>query len=308
MKRSKSISVIVIVAAFGIGTTVISTLLMQSRFISGGRQSDYLDLTALNGSTYPRVSSASTKPLEKSIPTILELVGNTDNYECPEGLVLVKDSIDPSFYEKSERKIPKVVHMTSKSRCMTEAFASNVDKWRFKGHSLFFHDDDAVDRLINRRWIEFPQLQDTLECMVPGAAIADLWRYMMLWVYGGIYTDIDNAPGPWFWNETGSVITNETDALFEQERDGFPSQYFFASSPHHPIMFLAVYDLMRRVMDVQSVQKQYVPFVTGPGAVKQAFVRISLIFASLVYCYILTWHSFWFETDSFCRRRRIPNR
>ena len=276
MKRSKSISVIVIVVAFGIGTTVISTLLMQSRFISGGRQSDYLDLTALNGSTYPRVSSASTKPLEKSIPTILELVGNTDNYECPEGLVLVKDSIDPSFYEKSERKIPKVVHMTSKSRCMTEAFASNVDKWRFKGHSFFLHDDDAVDRLIETHWPEFPQLQKTLECMVPGAAIADLWRYLMLWEFGGIYTDIDNAPGVLFWNETGSVITNETDALFEQEKGGFPSQYFFASSPHHPIMFLAVYNTMHRVTDLQSVRKQYVPFVTGPGAIKSAFVRMSL--------------------------------
>ena len=312
MKEPKTSTISVVVTALAlIGIIVVSAIMTESRAVMQAIRGGYAgaSMAALNGnSTSPQAPSNYINPVESPMPTIMELVGSTDNYECPEGLVLVKDSIDPSFYEKSERKIPKVIHMTSKSRCMTQAFSDNVDKWRFKGHSLFFHDDDAVDRLINRRWIEFPQLQDTLECMVPGAAIADLWRYMMLWVYGGIYTDIDNAPGPWFWNETGSVITNETDALFEQERDGFPSQYFFASSPHHPIMFLAVYDLMRRVMDVQSVQKQYVPFVTGPGAVKQAFVRISLIFASLVYCYILTWHSFWFETDSFCRRRRIPNR
>ena len=69
-----------------------------------------------------------------------------------------------------------VVYMTSRSRCMTPAFAENADKWRFKSHSLFLHDDDAVDRLIKRDWPEFPQLQNALEGMFPGAAIADMWR------------------------------------------------------------------------------------------------------------------------------------
>merc|ERR1712232_277624 len=89
--------------------------------------------------------------------------------------------------------------------------------------------------------------------------------------------DIDNTPGPMFWDEKagGGIITNETDALFEQENQGFPSQYFFASSPHHPIMFLAVYLTMHRVMDVASVKKQYIPFVTGPGAVKSAFIAFA---------------------------------
>jgi len=213
-----------------------------------------------------------------SKPTILELVGDPSDYKCPDGLVLVKDSIDPSFYEKSESKIPKVVHMTSKTRCMTKLFAENIDKWRFKGHSLFLHDDDAVDRLLKLHWPEFPLLQRVMACILPGASTADLWRYVLLWEYGGIYTDIDNRPGPRFWDEkTGSIITDETDALFEQENQGFPSQYFFASSPHHPIMFLAVYQTMHRVMDVTSVRQQFVPFVTGPGATKSAFVSVSFV-------------------------------
>ena len=220
----------------------------------------------------------STTMDSNSKPTILELVGDSSDYQCPDGLVLVKDSIDPSFYEKSERKIPKVVHMTSKTRCMTKLFAENIDKWRFKGHSLFLHDDDAVDRLLKLHWPEFPQLQTIMKCMLPGASIADLWRSVLLWEYGGIYTDIDNTPGPKFWDEKtgGGIITNETDALFEQESQRFPSQYFFASSPHHPIMFLAVYQTMHRVMDVASVKEQYIPFVTGPGAIKSAFVSIWL--------------------------------
>ena len=162
--------------------------------------------------------------------------------------------------------------MTSKTRCMTKAFAANVDRWRIEGHSLFLHDDNAVDRFLNRWWPEFPNIHDVQNCMMPCAATADLWRYVILWEYGGIYTDIDNAPGPWFWNETGGVITNATDALFEQEKDGFPSQYFFAASPRHPVMYLAVQNALLRVMEVQSIMKQYVPFVTGPGAIKSAVV------------------------------------
>ena len=221
---------------------------------------------------YQTQSKVNTKIRTKSIPTISQLVGSFDDYECPDGLVIVKDTIDSSSFEKNQRRIPKVIHMTSKTRCMTHAFATNVDSWRFEGHSLFIHDDDAVRRLLNRWWPEFPNIHDIQNCMIPGAAIADLWRYVILWEYGGIYTDIDNAPGPWLWNETGSVITNTTDALFEQERGGFPSQYFFAASSHHPVMYLAVQNALLRVMEVQSIMKQYVPFVTGPGAIKSAVV------------------------------------
>ena len=178
--------------------------------------------------------------------------------------------------------------MTGKTRCMTRAFAANVDSWRFKGYSLFLHEDNAVGRLLNRWWPQFPHILDMKNCLMPGAAIADLWRYVLLWEYGGVYTDIDNAPGPWFWNETGSVITNTTDALFEQERDGFPSQYFFAVSPHHPIMYLAVQNALLRLMETQSVRKQYVPFVTGPGAIKSAVVSSHVLLFWVLQICLLT--------------------
>ena len=54
----------------------------------------------------------------------------------------------------------------------------------------------------------------------------------------GIYTDMDNSPGP-LLNET--TITDDIDAFFLQEKGGFLSQYFFAIAPKHPLMFLAVH-------------------------------------------------------------------
>jgi hypothetical protein len=93
-----------------------------------------------------------------------------------------------SMTYSSQRKIPKIVHVTSKTRCMTPAFIRNIDQWRFPGYSLAFHDDVAVDRLLGKYWPEFPHLQLFQHCSVSGAAKADIWRLLVLWEYGGIYT------------------------------------------------------------------------------------------------------------------------
>jgi len=59
-------------------------------------------------------------------------------------------------------------------------------------------------------------------------------EYSYSYSYLGIYTDMDNAPGYGFLN--GTVIGDDHDSFFEVERDGFPSQYFFAGK----FMFIAL--------------------------------------------------------------------
>mmetsp|Transcript_19687 Transcript_19687/g.28971 ORF Transcript_19687/g.28971 Transcript_19687/m.28971 type:complete len:337 (-) Transcript_19687:176-1186(-) len=207
----------------------------------------------------------------KNIPLHI-LVESGKNYECAKGLNAAKDTILLKPIKTKSNEIPPIVHMTSKSRCLTESFLEAVDLWRFKDHSLYFHDDDAVSKIFNREWPEFPHLQLVMKCMVSGAAKADLWRYLVLWEYGGIYTDIDNKPGEKIFN--GTAIQGN-DAYLLVESGGFPSQYFIAASPKHPLMYLAVHQTLHRLMSVDSVLKQYVPFVTGPGALKSAFIAFT---------------------------------
>jgi hypothetical protein len=150
-----------------------------------------------------------------------------DTGECPNNLTYIANTYIPESVNPSHRKIPKIVHMTSKSKCFTKAFADNVELWRFEGHSFFLHDDNAVHRLIDsREWSEFPLLKEVVPCLVDGASLADFWRYLALWEYGGIYTDMDNSPGYNF--QGGSIIQEDDDGFFEVERQAFPSQYFFA--------------------------------------------------------------------------------
>ncbi|EEC45219.1 predicted protein [Phaeodactylum tricornutum CCAP 1055/1] len=210
--------------------------------------------------------------LPRSTDLLRELVHTDVKISCPRNLVLVPDTIilpehgteSPSF----DNQIPRVIHITSKSRCMTKSFAANVETWRFANHSLLIHNDVAMERLLHREWPEFPHLSQALECTVSGAARADLWRALILWEYGGIYTDMDNAPGPYF--NASTIRPNLDKAMFVVESGGFLSQYFAAAAPRHPLVYLWIQSCLHRLLDLHDVTNQYVPFVTGPGALQAA--------------------------------------
>lgn len=115
---------------------------------------------------------------------------------CGDGLVYVKDTVlDPSLAFEGGRKIPKIVHLSSKSRCNDPIFAKNIDTWRLKGYSVFLHDDEAIKRLFDREWPEFPLLHKILACLpAKGAVMTDVWRILALWEYGGIYVSFFLLP------------------------------------------------------------------------------------------------------------------
>src|SRR6056300_1487684 len=86
-------------------------------------------------------------PRGKSLPQhpspnyeLQQLVSSHNHYNCSDGLMYVQDHIlsdDITHYDYDEkgknkipRKIPRLLHFTSKSRCMTPAFVHNLDKWK----------------------------------------------------------------------------------------------------------------------------------------------------------------------------------
>ena len=121
--------------------------------------------------------------------------------------------------------------MTSKNRCLTQPYADNIREWiKTTGYSFILHDDSAVERLCRgKEWSEVPLLHQILPCLTNGAMKADLWRYLALWEWGGLYTDIDNKIGYQWAKENEQIISDHMDAVFEIEKGGFASQYFYAS-------------------------------------------------------------------------------
>jgi mannosyltransferase OCH1-like enzyme len=173
----------------------------------------------------------------------------------------------------NRRRIPNIVHQTSKSRCVTPAFFEISNQWKFQDDwEYYFHDDDAMERLLHSQvFPEFPNLLAIWRnCVTNGTLKADLWRYLVLWVYGGIYADLDTAPNPnhFFPNST---IADTDDGFFVVEQYHVLSQWFMAVSPRHPLVYYAIHYALLNLLEAPDTHQIGAPFQTGPHALHAAF-------------------------------------
>jgi hypothetical protein len=103
-----------------------------------------------------------------------------------------------------------------------------------------------------------------------GAMKIDIWRILVIYRYGGIYTDIDNWPGEKFDKDT---IPDDISAFFLSDVWNRPSQWFFAMESYHPIAYYCMNEILHRVLYLDDISKPKVVFVTGPDALKHAYGR-----------------------------------
>jgi mannosyltransferase OCH1-like enzyme len=173
------------------------------------------------------------------------------------------------------RRIPLIIHQTSKSRCLSPMIAQSVQSWQnLDGFSHVFHDDNAVKQLLAEHYTTFPDLKDVMEaCVVSKTVMADIWRYIALWEFGGIYTDIDTVPVA--FNATTLHPLND-DAYFVVESSHTLSQYFMVASPRHPLMKYAANIAIQGVLYAKDIGQLNAAIKTGPGALHQAFRQFLL--------------------------------
>lgn len=251
-----------IITAWSAGTVILPRIFVLSPYVP---TVDRLHRTEASSNE----SESVIDPSRRIVPLQL-LTGSAKTIECREGLVPVYDSLDDPSLTFQNRKIPRIVHLTFKSRCLHPDLAENVESWRFPDHSFFFHDDEAMDKLLYRDWPEFPQLKYAIKCLLyGGAAKADIWRILVLWEYGGIYADIDSSPNLDKFN--GTTIAPDDDAYFVIEVMGTASQWFMAASPRHPMMYFTLHEIMAKLMALEDVGNIPIVWTTGPGAVADGF-------------------------------------
>ena len=255
-------------------------------YITDGRQIHFepprvVSETTTATATAPSGAGDSTTTLSETeatatfpLPSLVELAGsNVTNVNCPPPLIPVYDKIvnADEAYDPTIRKVPRVLHLSHKSRCLPAELANAVESWKraLPDHSIFFHDDAAVERLFALDWPEFPQLTKMRQCIqYSGAMLIDVWRLLVVYRYGGIYTDIDNLPGP-LMNET--AIPNDAEALFLSTIRDKPTQWFFATEPRHPILYHAIWTVMTRIAGMTEMEQPRVVMVTGPYTVLHAY-------------------------------------
>lgn len=169
------------------------------------------------------------------------------------------------------RLIPKILHISMNSRCLPQDLTMIMERWKSKlpTYSIFFHDDDAVQKLIEEDWPEFPGLHSAIKCVISkGAMLIDVWRLLILWKFGGVYTDIDNWPEDKF---TEDLIPDDVSAFFFPDAFNRPSQWFMALEPHHPIIYDTITLIIQNLYNLPSIYRPKVVSVTGPAALKMGY-------------------------------------
>ena len=191
---------------------------------------------------------------------------------CPEGLRWRRNRGPSSTTTTSQSfsKIPHIVHQTAKSRCLSQDVHDLTERWQFDDWEYYLHDDAAVERLFAQEAIHFPLLPVISQhCLQHGTLKADLWRYLVLWVYGGIYADLDTAPNAFTPQHTLNAETD--DALFVVEQYHMLSQYFMAVTPRHPLMWYAIQRALQNLWDLPDTGKVSAAMATGPHVLHAAY-------------------------------------
>lgn len=102
-------------------------------------------------------------------------------------------TVSPPLYAKDPtRLIPRIVHQTWFEELNAEAYPNMsrlVESFKQSGWEYRFYTDDAAAAFLRTHFP--PAVLDAYQALTPGAFKADLFRYCVLLISGGVYADVD---------------------------------------------------------------------------------------------------------------------
>ena len=169
----------------------------------------------------------------------------------------------PARHPKTARKIPETIHQTFSSVHLESKMHDAVQSWLNlnPSYEYRFHDDaDQIEFL--RNYFDKRVLEAYLK-LKEGAFRADLWRYCILYEFGGVYVDVDAvclAP-------LNDFINSEIEFTVPAEKGtGGPAHTvfnaFICSSARHPFLARTI----EYVTELIHCSSRYDGFtMVGPG-------------------------------------------
>ena len=163
-------------------------------------------------------------------------------------------------------KIPRNIFQTWSTKNISNDLKSLTDSWKTlnPNYTYFLYDDNDCTTFIKKHFDI--KIYNAYLRLIPGAFKADLWRYCVLYIYGGVYVDMDTIcvnPIDAFLHEDIEFMTPID--LNNGQNTGTHNLFnaFIASIPQHPILL----DCIRRI--VYHVENNIVPLsnldFAGPG-------------------------------------------
>jgi len=179
--------------------------------------------------------------------------------------------------------IPRIIHQTWKSARLPPKFARYQETWtRLNPDCDYrFYDDAACAELVHR---EFPDLVDLYDSLPLPILKADLFRYLVVFRYGGLYADLDMEclkPFGLFFGVEGAVVSIEARVTAKRQWElGYRHPYqiancIFASGPGHPFFGAVIEAACEAIRARKNITVAEVEDVTGPRMLTRTFYAAS---------------------------------
>lgn len=159
--------------------------------------------------------------------------------------------------------IPKIIWQTYKDKIddlpdyavqAMSTWMENNPGWEHR----YVDDSEARDFIVSEYGNEYAEIFDNLPVPVMRG---DMWRYLVIYKYGGVYADLDTvclSPiDSWIGEDYSMVVCPENNLHF--------CQWAFAAEPGHPVMKSVVEAMINRLRNPDYSIKHFVHIHTGPG-------------------------------------------
>ena len=159
--------------------------------------------------------------------------------------------------------IPKIIWQTYKNpyELLAPYMKDAIQTWKDLNpeYEWKYMDDEEAAEFIKREYGQ--EWHDIFISLPVGVMRGDLWRYMVVYKYGGVYADLDTEclipVSTWMLDDKDFIVCPETDHHF--------CQWTFAASPGHPILKSVLELIKQRLLNPEYGSEHFVHTHTGPA-------------------------------------------
>ena len=123
----------------------------------------------------------------------------------------------------------------------------------------FFYDDNKCNTFMKE--IVGGKIYEAYQCLPIKVMKADLWRYCIIYEYGGIYADTDTI-----CKINPNIFLNDSLLTIVPENDIHLCQWVFSAPPKSPILKEIINLSVKRILEIKEIKGEHIiHYLTGPG-------------------------------------------
>lgn len=141
-------------------------------------------------------------------------------------------------------RIPRLIFQSWKTNNVKEDVCNNLLVWSKMNpeYDYFLFDDEAVDNFIRLEYGK--ETFAAYACVAVGAAKCDVWRLLILYLFGGVYFDADvklvTPFEEWNWGNRSVVTARSCTNAPRKHPGGCAHQWGMIYTPQHPVLYSAI--------------------------------------------------------------------